>query len=1019
MFFNKTNFIKSIFFLSLSLTFLLFSCKDAQKKIENEAQTTENKVTFVFMTSGSVEVEKNILVPNDGMLSMDDLGIKTQVVNNIKCFGLYEDSESVSYSIKADSVDGDKVGLIFEYGDEKQEWNLLNKLDVKKVGSNVIRPVYEKLSDYADVEIDFDLDLRNTSITQTAGSTLKLDTSISGKTFLLDGDTSIFYESSDESVATVDSEGIVTFLETEDKVSKEVTISAYVTKNDANNDENIIKKDSEVQNDITIIKSFTFFNKQDNGKSEFFFWDQDGKAKIEDDVSKDSILMKILEIMGLRKKVNGFYLAGYFKDENSGDEYCIEEADGGLLFFIGSGDEKKEWNTKDSITESEFLNKSITPIYKKAPTISDVSVSLERPDSKEFYYYGESVKLQTVINLLSFTERKFNWTSSDDDVATVDINNGEVTFNEIESGEDGEVVITATNTFAPSISASITLHSQIPVDFELSVENKKDFYYYGDTVQINAIFPSNYNKDKSLYYVISQDSAASIDENGLLTFKNIESGDDQEITVTAYSRRNNNVSRNINLVSKRPVEFTIYTADNNDTYYFGESIQLIAAFPANYNESQELIYESKDESVATVNNKGMVEFLDLNDDVEHEVTIRATSVQDNTKTQDIVLKSKKSESMLLKTQDGLTTYFYGDEVSVIAVLPASYTGNQNLIWESNNPSIASVNEGRVVFASSDSAGEQNIKITAKTDDQTFTASIDLCVKKIDFISFKSNNNFSVKVWHRYKADANSKTLYSTNRIEWKETQDEQIIDAYQTLNGYVLYFKGYKNVQSVKLKLQKGNEVSVSGDIMTILDAENPPETLIYNAFDGVFSKSQALTDINGLILSPMKLSDGCYQNLFSETGVKSIREDFLPAVQLTKSCYKEMFANCKSLIIPPALKNTDLPQECYSGMFKGCTGLEKVPYIQINEGKYKYNSLTSMFAECSQLSFIHSDENDSEHEYQFSNIVDFSTGFGSSTAGSDFAKITAEEEYESLFFDFDVTQGKGYWVNVPVIGVN
>jgi len=49
-----------------------------------------------------------------------------------------------------------------------------------------------------------------------------------------------------------------------------------------------------------------------------------------------------------------------------------------------------------------------------------------------------------------------------------------------------------------------------------------------------------------------------------------------------------------------------------------------------------------------------------------------------------------------------------------------------------------------------------------------------------------------------------------------------------------------------------------------------------------------------------------------------------LPATQLAKSCYTEMFLECANLKIPPKLPATQLEDFCYAEMFANCPSLEK-----------------------------------------------------------------------------------------------
>lgn len=66
-------------------------------------------------------------------------------------------------------------------------------------------------------------------------------------------------------------------------------------------------------------------------------------------------------------------------------------------------------------------------------------------------------------------------------------------------------------------------------------------------------------------------------------------------------------------------------------------------------------------------------------------------------------------------------------------------------------------------------------------------------------------------------------------------------------------------------------------------------------------------------------------------------------------SCFRQMFENCKELIVAPELPSTSVYWDSYNGMFKGCTNLTTPPSVLPSKG-LSTSSYKEMFYGCSNL---------------------------------------------------------------------
>ena len=121
--------------------------------------------------------------------------------------------------------------------------------------------------------------------------------------------------------------------------------------------------------------------------------------------------------------------------------------------------------------------------------------------------------------------------------------------------------------------------------------------------------------------------------------------------------------------------------------------------------------------------------------------------------------------------------------------------------------------------------------------------------------------------------------------------------------------------------------VKVYGNIMSLVDETgfaNNTELKSANAFTGLFSGNDKLTDASGLLLPATTLNQDCYANMFSRCTALTAAPA-LPATKLKSNCYSSMFYGCTALTAAPELPATELVNGCYYKMFNGCTKLATV----------------------------------------------------------------------------------------------
>ena len=92
------------------------------------------------------------------------------------------------------------------------------------------------------------------------------------------------------------------------------------------------------------------------------------------------------------------------------------------------------------------------------------------------------------------------------------------------------------------------------------------------------------------------------------------------------------------------------------------------------------------------------------------------------------------------------------------------------------------------------------------------------------------------------------------------------------------------------------------------------------------------------------------FHSLFNRSGAISAEHFILPATALTADCYRAMFANAASLVVPPQLPATTLAKECYWYMFENCA-ITEAPVL--NASTLMNGCYGGMFTGCTNLSYI------------------------------------------------------------------
>ena len=333
---------------------------------------------------------------------------------------------------------------------------------------------------------------------------------------------------------------------------------------------------------------------------------------------------------------------------------------------------------------------TVLPILPQSITLSSESESI---------FIGETVQLTATVMPENTTDKTVTWASENENIATVD-ENGLVTAVGV-----GECDVTATCQVV-SATCHITVKPILPQSITLSSESESIFI--GETVQLTAtVLPEN-TTDKTVTWTSSDESIATVDENGLVTAVALGECD---ITATCQG-----VSATCHITVKPILPQSITLNNESESLHIGETVQLTATVLPENTTDKTVTWTSSDESIATVDENGLVTAVALG---KCDIT---ASCQGLSATCHITVKPVLPQSITLNSES--ESLHIGETVQLTATVLPENTTNKTVTWASNNENIATVDENGLVTAVA--LGECDITATC----QGVSATCHITVKPI-------------------------------------------------------------------------------------------------------------------------------------------------------------------------------------------------------------------------------------------------------------------------------------------------
>lgn len=324
---------------------------------------------------------------------------------------------------------------------------------------------------------------------------------------------------------------------------------------------------------------------------------------------------------------------------------------------------------------------------KQPETISVTGITVN-PTSAELTE-GESVTITATVAPSDATNKNVQWSSSNPDIQ---VSNGTVTTSfkpgAATTSVGGRLVlgkgtITATTEDGgKTATCEITVFAKTIAVTSISMSTDELFLEKGQSFKLEAtVLPDNAS-EKTVQWTSSDTSIATVDQNG--TVNAIAAG---KTTVMASA---GGVSASCAVTVVFIPVSSIYLDQNSVTLEIGETVTLTATVSPKEATDKTVRWTSSDESVATVDQSGQVTAVNSG-----SATIKAVA-GDYAASCAVKVIVPVASITLNKTE---LTLLVGDTAQLEAsILPENAT-DKTTVWDSSNPNVATVDDGRITAVS--------------------------------------------------------------------------------------------------------------------------------------------------------------------------------------------------------------------------------------------------------------------------------------------------------------------------------
>ena len=382
----------------------------------------------------------------------------------------------------------------------------------------------------------------------------------------------------------------------------------------------------------------------------------------------------------------------------------IATVDGnGLVTALSAGSVSITATTNDG----GFVSSSTVTVESPVVPVTGVLVSPSTLTLTE----GETAMLVATVSPTDADDPGVSWSSADNSIATVD-GNGLVT-----AVSAGNVSITATTDDGGFISSStVTVEPETVPVTGVEVSPSSLTLTEGETAMLVATVSPTDADDPGVSWSSADNGIATVDGNGLVTA--LSAGN---VSITATTDDGGFTSSSTITVEAAPVPVTgVEVSPSSLTLTEGETAMLVATVSPTDADDPGVSWSSADNGIATVDGNGLVTALSAGN-----VSITATTDDGGfTSSSTITVEAAPVPVTGVEVSPLTLTLTEGETAMLVATVSPIDADDSGVTWSSADNGIATVHGNGLVTAVS--AG--SVSITATTNDGGFTSSSTVTVE---------------------------------------------------------------------------------------------------------------------------------------------------------------------------------------------------------------------------------------------------------------------------------------------------
>lgn len=308
--------------------------------------------------------------------------------------------------------------------------------------------------------------------------------------------------------------------------------------------------------------------------------------------------------------------------------------------------------------------------------------SIELSPSSASVVVDKTLQLSTIVWPNNATYSTLAWTSSNDSIASVD-STGLLTALKV-----GNVTITATATDGSRTTATCEISVLPQLVESLTLSLTSDSIVVNKTLQLSAIINPDNSTSKSLMWMSSDEQIATVDTTGLVTAKQVGT-----VQIIAIAPDGSNCTACCMITVLPQIVEDVSLSLISASVVVDQTLQLSATIEPNNATKQDVIWASSDEYIATVDSTGLVTAKQIGDVA---ITVSTTDGSNITKTCNVTVLPQVVESLTLSAST--TNIVIDNDLQLYALIKPDNATTQTLVWTSSNDTIATVDSTGLVIA---------------------------------------------------------------------------------------------------------------------------------------------------------------------------------------------------------------------------------------------------------------------------------------------------------------------------------